>query len=119
MPPMCLNSHKCFVSAVLEDEVKANTDYMTTKRKAPGCQYLAVDFLWSFLNHPCNACNEAQFNLTAKARTVKFPFSLLDLHGRYLLRDLSQKKNLGIFKKELSELIPAHVTALVKLTAIN
>lgn len=49
-PPMGWNSYNCFGSAVHEDEVKANADYMTQHLKQYGWQYVVVDFLWAYDN---------------------------------------------------------------------
>ncbi|MDQ3845895.1 MAG: glycoside hydrolase family 27 protein [Bacteroidota bacterium] len=49
-PPMGWNSYNCFGSAVHEDEVKANADYMARNLKQYGWQYVVVDFLWSYDN---------------------------------------------------------------------
>jgi hypothetical protein len=51
-PPMGWNSYNCFGSAVHEDEVKANADYMSAHLKQYGWQYVVVDFLWSYDNPP-------------------------------------------------------------------
>ncbi len=51
-PPMGWNSYNCFGSAVHEDEVKANADYMAQHLKQFGWQYIVVDFLWSYDNPP-------------------------------------------------------------------
>jgi alpha-galactosidase len=51
-PPMGWNSYNCFGSAVQEDEVKANADYMAKNLKSYGWQYIVVDFLWSYDNPP-------------------------------------------------------------------
>ncbi len=51
-PPMGWNSYNCFGSAVHEDEVKANADYMAKNLKQFGWQYVVVDFLWAFDNPP-------------------------------------------------------------------
>lgn len=50
-PPMGWNSYNCWGSAVHEDEVKANADYMASKFHY-GWQYIVVDFLWSYDNPP-------------------------------------------------------------------
>ncbi len=49
-PPMGWNSYNCFGSAVHEDEVKANADYINKNLKQFGWQYVVVDFLWSYDN---------------------------------------------------------------------
>ncbi len=49
-PPMGWNSYNCFGSAVHEDEVKANADYLAKNLKQYGWQYVVVDFLWSYDN---------------------------------------------------------------------
>jgi len=51
-PPLGWNSYNCYGSAVHEDEVKANTDYMAEHLKQYGWQYIVVDFLWSYDNPP-------------------------------------------------------------------
>jgi len=51
-PPMGWNSYNCFGSAVHEDEVKANADYVAKNLKQFGWQYVVVDFLWSYDNPP-------------------------------------------------------------------
>jgi len=51
-PPMGWNSYNCFGSAVHEDEVRANADYMAKNLKQHGWQYIVVDFLWSYDNPP-------------------------------------------------------------------
>jgi hypothetical protein len=51
-PPMGWNSYNCYGSAVHEDEVKANADYMAKNLKQFGWQYVVVDFLWSYDNPP-------------------------------------------------------------------
>ncbi len=51
-PPLGWNSYNCFGSAVHEDEVKANADYMAQNLKQFGWQYIVVDFLWAYDNPP-------------------------------------------------------------------
>lgn len=51
-PPMGWNSYNCFGSAVHEDEVKANADYMAARLRKFGWNYVVVDFLWSYDNPP-------------------------------------------------------------------
>src|SRR3954452_7662207 len=63
-PPMGWNSYNCFGSAVHEDEVKANTDYMAKNLKAYGWEYIVVDFLWAYDNPPgSNIGNPFQMRL--------------------------------------------------------
>ena len=50
-PPMGWNSYNCYGSAVHEDEVKANADYMASKLRY-GWSYIVVDFLWAYDNPP-------------------------------------------------------------------
>lgn len=51
-PPMGWNSYNSYGSAVHEDEVKANADYMARDLKSYGWSYIVVDFLWSYDNPP-------------------------------------------------------------------
>jgi alpha-galactosidase len=46
------NSYNSYGSAVHEDEVKANADYMAKNLRAVGWQYIVVDFLWAYDNPP-------------------------------------------------------------------
>jgi len=63
-PPMGWNSYNCYGSAVHEDEVKANADYVAKNLKQYGWQYIVVDFLWSYDNPPgSNIGNPYQKNL--------------------------------------------------------
>ena len=51
-PPMGWNSYNCFGSAVHEDEVRANADYIASNLKQHGWQFVVVDFLWAYENPP-------------------------------------------------------------------
>ena len=51
-PPMGWNSYNCFGSAVHEDEVRANADYMAKQLAHYGWEYIVVDFLWAYDNPP-------------------------------------------------------------------
>src|SRR5258706_14245812 len=46
-PPMGWNSWDSFGTTVTEAEVKANADYMASKLKKHGWQYIVVDIQWS------------------------------------------------------------------------
>jgi alpha-galactosidase len=46
-PPMGWNSWDCFGTTVKESEVKANTDYMASRLRRYGWQYIVVDIQWS------------------------------------------------------------------------
>jgi alpha-galactosidase len=46
-PPMGWNSWDCYGTTVTEAEVKANADYMASKLKKHGWQYIVVDIQWS------------------------------------------------------------------------
>ena len=58
-PPMGWNSYNCYGSAVHEDEVRANADYMADKLVRHGWQYVVVDFLWSYPNPPFSTIGNA------------------------------------------------------------
>ena len=82
MPPLGWNSYNCFGSAVHEDEVKANTDYMAAHLKQYGWQYIVVDFLWSYDNPPgSNIGNPFQKNLQDGSYV---PWLTMDQWGRLL-----------------------------------
>ncbi len=76
------NSYNCFGSAVHEDEVKANTDYMAKNLKAYGWEYIVVDFLWSYDNPPgSNIGNPFQMRLGDGAYV---PWLTMDKWGRLM-----------------------------------
>jgi len=68
---------------------------------------------------PIKASNIALFDLTDKARAIKFLVTTLNSKKKYAVRDLLQKKDLETFKIERNKRIAADQTALVKLTSIN
>ena len=79
-PPMGWNSYNCFGSAVHEDEVKANTDYMAKYLKPYGWEYIVVDFLWSYDNPPgSNIGNPFQMRLQDGSYV---PWLTMDKWGR-------------------------------------
>lgn len=81
-PPLGWNSYNCFGSAVHEDEVKANADYMASHLKQYGWQYIVVDFLWSYDNPPgSNIGNPFQRNLQDGSYV---PWLTMDKWGRLL-----------------------------------
>lgn len=45
-PPMGWNSWDCYGAAVLEDEVRANAEYMAAKLRPLGWEYVVVDIQW-------------------------------------------------------------------------
>ena len=46
-PPMGWNSWDCFGTTVKESEVKANSDYMASRLRRYGWEYIVVDIQWS------------------------------------------------------------------------
>ncbi|HNP20921.1 MAG TPA: glycoside hydrolase family 27 protein [Panacibacter sp.] len=81
-PPMGWNSYNCFGSAVHEDEVKGNADYMAARLKQYGWQYIVVDFLWSYDNPPGSTIgNPFQKQLDDGSYV---PWLTMDEYGRLL-----------------------------------
>ena len=81
-PPMGWNSYNCFGSAVHEDEVKANTDYMAANLKQFGWEYIVVDFLWAYDNPPgSNIGNPFQMRLVDGSYV---PWLTMDKWGRLM-----------------------------------
>jgi alpha-galactosidase len=81
-PPMGWNSYNCFGSAVHEDEVKANADYVAKKLKQYGWQYIVVDFLWSYDNPPGSMIgNPFQMQLQDGSYV---PWLTMDKYGRLM-----------------------------------
>ena len=71
-PPMGWNSWDCYGSTVTEDEVKANADYMASKLKSSGWEYIVVDIRWFVENDKAGGYNE------------KNPIYVMDEYGRYM-----------------------------------
>jgi alpha-galactosidase len=70
-PPMGWNSWDCFGPTVVEDEVKANADYMSANLKKYGWQYIVVDIRWYVQNDKSGGYNEVD------------PKYVMDDYGRY------------------------------------
>lgn len=81
-PPMGWNSYNCFGAAVRESEIKANTDFMASKLKQFGWEYIVVDFCW-FYPHTIKSTqsNPPQFRL--KDGTYQ-PWLAMDEYARLL-----------------------------------
>ncbi len=72
-PPMGWNSWDCFGPSVVEDEVKANADYMAEHLKESGWEYIVVDIRWYADNQTTghyNAYDKTDF--------------IIDEYGRYM-----------------------------------
>jgi alpha-galactosidase len=70
-PPMGWNSWDCYGPTVVEDEVKANADYMAANLKKFGWQYIVIDIRWYVENDKSGGYNEVD------------PVFVLDYYGRY------------------------------------
>lgn len=81
-PPMGWNSYNCFGSAVHEDEVKANTDYMARILKPYGWEYIVVDFLWSYPNPPLSRLGNIMQQRLEDGSYI--PWLAMDKWGRLL-----------------------------------
>ena len=57
-PPMGWNSWDCYGPTVVEDEVKANADYMAAHLKKFGWEYIVVDIRWYVANDKSGGYNE-------------------------------------------------------------
>lgn len=65
------NSWDCFGPTVIEDEVKANADYMAEKLASYGWEYVVVDIRWFVENDKAGGYNQTN------------PIYVLDRWGRY------------------------------------
>jgi alpha-galactosidase len=70
-PPMGWNSWDCYGPTVVEDEVKANADYMAKNLKSAGWEYIIVDIRWYVGNDKAHGYNETN------------PDYVLDEYGRF------------------------------------
>jgi hypothetical protein len=71
-PPMGWNSWDCFGPTVVEDEVRANSDYMAKYLRKSGWEYIVVDIRWYVANDKSGGYNE------------KDPIYNIDSNGRFL-----------------------------------
>jgi hypothetical protein len=69
-PPMGWNSWDCYGPTVVENEVKANADYMAKYLKKSGWQYIVVDIRWYVENDKAGGYNQTN------------PIYTLDEYGR-------------------------------------
>ena len=81
-PPMGWNSYNCFGSAVHEDEVKANADYVAQNLKPFGWQYIVVDFLWSYDNPPGSIAGSPEQSRLWDHSYI--PWLTMDYYGRLM-----------------------------------
>ena len=70
-PPMGWNSWDCYGPTVVEDEVKANADYMAEHLKDYGWEYVIVDIRWFVENDKAGGYNQTD------------PIYVMDEYGRY------------------------------------
>lgn len=82
-PPMGWNSYNSFGAAVQEKDVRANAEYMASKLKKYGWEFVVVDYCW-FYPHPPNSIqnNPPQFRLPNDGSYV--PWMPMDKYGRLL-----------------------------------
>lgn len=70
-PPMGWNSWDCYGPTVVEEEVKANADYMAENLKEYGWEYIVVDIRWFVENDKAGGYNQTD------------PRYVIDEYGRY------------------------------------
>ena len=71
-PPMGWNSWDCYGPTVVEEEVRANADFMAKNLKKFGWEYVIVDIRWFVANDKAGGYNEDD------------PIYSLDEYGRYI-----------------------------------
>ena len=81
-PPMGWNSYNSFGSAVHEDEVRANADYMAQNLHQYGWSTIVVDFLWAYANPPGSTISDAPQMRLADGAYI--PWLAMDEWGRLL-----------------------------------
>jgi len=74
-PLMGWNSWDCYGPNVTEDEVKANADFMASRLKSYGWDYIVVDIRWYVSNDKSHGYNEKdpQFNIDSFGRFIPAP----------------------------------------------
>lgn len=98
-PPMGWNSWDCYGPTVVEDEVKANANYMAEHLKDYGWEYIVVDIRWYVANDKAGGYNQtdAQYTLDEWGRYTpavnRFP-SAADGTGFKHLADYVHSKGL-------------------------
>ncbi|MGA7160849.1 MAG: NPCBM/NEW2 domain-containing protein [Bacteroidota bacterium] len=71
-PPMGWNSWDCYGATATEAEVKANADYMASRLKKYGWDFVVIDVRWYVENDKSHGYNE------------KDPIITMDEHGRFI-----------------------------------
>jgi alpha-galactosidase len=74
--------------------------------------------IWTSAAPEGKARYAALFNISDSAKNISLPFTQMGLTGKIQVRDLWGREELGIFKKEYVREIPAHGSALLKLTPL-
>jgi alpha-galactosidase len=98
-PPMGWNSWDCFGPTVVEDEVKANADYMAKNLRSYGWKYIVVDIRWYVENDKAGGYNQDDpvINMDDYGRLIpagnRFPSSDDDNSFKHLA-DYIHKKGL-------------------------
>ncbi len=98
-PPMGWNSWDCYGPTVVEDEVKANADYMAEHLKKFGWEYIVVDIRWNVENDKSGGYNQTDpiFTMDEYGRFTpainRFP-SAANRNGFKLLADYVHSKGL-------------------------
>lgn len=61
----------------------------------------------------------AMFNTSDEEINLTFDFELKHMRNKYLVHDLWAREDMGVFEKKLSRRLPAHGTALFKMTRVE
>lgn len=75
--------------------------------------------IWSSDTKDGLSKNVALFNQTENEQTLTFLFSQLGLNGKYKVRDLWSRKDLGEFEGKFQQVIPRHGAGLYKITRVE
>ena len=75
--------------------------------------------VWFSHSHNSEDVYVALFNIGNEAHNVSVDFAQLGLKGKITLRDLWNKKDIGVFKKQYSQNINAHGAALFRFSVIR
>lgn len=81
-PPMGWTSYQALRPQALENEVRANADYMAQTLKAHGWQFVLVDYSWAYPNPPAD--NGGNPNQSRLKNGQYAPLLNMDAHGRLL-----------------------------------
>jgi hypothetical protein len=119
-PPMGWNSFDAWDCRITERQFKANVDFMARELKSYGWEYAADNrqvfrdeehAVWIATDPATGDRYLALFNLVDDIRDVTIEFEREMLRGRFRVRDLWKREDVGVVEESLTRKLGAHDAA--------